>query len=57
MADFYDRRQLSEKGVELLKAGIAQRIEHPTFNPTAQMYSFLGVAYAKLGNTQGAIDA
>ncbi len=57
LADFYDRRQLSEKGVELLEAGIAQRIEHPTFNPTAQMYSFLGVAYAKLGNTQGAIDA
>jgi len=57
LADFYDRRQQSQQGVDLLEAGIAKMIEHASFNPTPQMYSFLGVAYAKLGNTQRAIDA
>ncbi len=57
LADFYDRRQRSQEGVDLLEEGIANMIDHPTFNPTPQMYSFLGVAYAKLNNTQGAIDA
>jgi len=57
LADFYDRRQQSQKGVDLLEDGIVKMTDHPIFRPTPQMYSFLGVAYAKLGNTQGAIDA
>jgi tetratricopeptide (TPR) repeat protein len=57
LADFYDRRQQYDKGVDLLEEGITKMIDHPRFNPTAQMYSFLGVAYARLGNLPKAIEA
>ena len=57
LADYYDRRQQYQQVVDLLEDGIAKMIEHPNFNPTPQMYSFLGVAYARLGNLPKAIDA
>lgn len=57
LADFYDRRQQYQQEVDLLEAGIQKMIDHPRFNPTPQMYSFLGVAYARLGNLPKAIEA
>lgn len=57
LADFYDRRQQYQQGVDLLKDGIAKWLDHPRFNPTPQMYSFLGVACARLGDLPCAIDA
>ena len=57
LADFYDRRQQYQNGVDLLEGGIAQMIANPPFRPTAQMYSFLGVAYARLNNLPKAIEA
>lgn len=57
LADFYDRREQYQQGVDILEAGIAKMNEHPRFNPTPQLYSFLGVAYARLGNLPKAIEA
>lgn len=57
LADFYDRRQQYQQEVDILEAGIAKMIDHPLFNPTPQMYSFLGVGYARLGNIPKAIEA
>lgn len=57
LADFYDRRERYQDGVNVLEDGIAKMIADPIFNPTPQMYSFLGVAYARLGNVAKAIEA
>ncbi len=57
LADFYNRRQQYEQAIELLQAGIAAMDESSRFRPTSQMYSFLGVAYARAGDIEAAIDA
>jgi tetratricopeptide (TPR) repeat protein len=57
LADFYDRRQRYQDEVDLLESGIVAMDASPRFRPTAQMYSFLGVAYARLGNLPKAIEA
>ncbi len=57
LADFYDRRQQYQKEVDLLEGGIATMDANPRFRPTAQMYSFLGVAYARLNVLPKAIEA
>lgn len=57
LADFYDRRQEYQKVVDLLEGGIETMDANRRFNPTPQMYSFLGVAYARLGNIPKAIEA
>ncbi|MBX3011952.1 MAG: tetratricopeptide repeat protein [Caldilineaceae bacterium] len=57
LADFYDRRQRYQEGVDLLKEGIATWLASQRFNPTAQMYSFLGVACARVNDLACAIDA
>lgn len=51
LADFYERREQFDKSVEILQQGIAKR-------PNAiQLYSYLGVAQARLGNMDEAIAA
>ena len=57
LADFYDRADEYEKIVELLEDGIMAMDESKRHRPTAQMYSYLGVALARLGDLDGAIEA
>jgi len=57
LADFYDRRQRYQEVVDLLEDGIVAMDESSRFRPTAQMYSFLGVAYARLNDLPKAIEA
>lgn len=57
LSDFYNRREQYQQAVDLLRDGIDRMIAHPRFNPTPQMYSFLGVACARIGDLQCAIDA
>jgi tetratricopeptide (TPR) repeat protein len=55
LADFYDRRQEYQQVVDLLEGGIEAMAASSRFRPTAQMYSFLGVAYARLNDLPSAI--
>lgn len=57
LGDFYNRGQEYQKTVDLLEGGIAAMDANRRFRPTAQMYSFLSVAYARLANLPEAIDA
>ncbi|MEZ4859676.1 MAG: tetratricopeptide repeat protein [Caldilineaceae bacterium] len=57
LADFYDRDQKYQEIVTLLEDGIAKMNANRHFSPSAQMFSFLGVAYARLGNIPAAIEA
>ena len=56
LADFYDRDQQYEKVIEVVEQGIAAMTASTRFRPTAQMYSYLGVAYARVGRTADAIN-
>lgn len=51
LADFYERRGLFDKGIAILEQGIELLPNQP------QLYSYLGVAKARSGDYQGAIDA
>jgi tetratricopeptide (TPR) repeat protein len=51
LADFYERRELFDKGIAVLEQGIENLPGRP------QLYSYLGVAKARSGDFQGAIDA
>jgi len=57
LADFYNRREEYERTMEILEQGIADMEASPRVRPTAQMYSYLGVARHRAGDLQGAIDA
>ncbi|MCB0063331.1 MAG: O-antigen ligase family protein [Caldilineaceae bacterium] len=57
LSDFLNRRERYEEATELLEEGIRLMDESSRFQPTAQMYSFLGVAYARIGQLEKAIDA
>lgn len=57
LADFYNRRERYEETVELLEAGIQAMDESRRARPTPQMYSYLGVAYDRLGQTENAVNA
>jgi tetratricopeptide (TPR) repeat protein len=57
LADFYSRQGDDEKAVELLKQGIEAMDASPRFRPTVPMYSYLGVAQARSGDTEGAIES
>ncbi len=55
LADFYDRNQQYEQVIDVIEGGIAAMQSSARFRPTAQMYSYLGVAYARAGRTADAI--
>lgn len=57
LADFYSRQGDDEKAVEILKRGIEAMDANPRFRPTLPMYSYLGVAQARMGDTEGAIES
>jgi tetratricopeptide (TPR) repeat protein len=57
LADFYDAEQRCEDMVKLLQDGIARMDADPRFNPSATMYSYLGVCLARTGDLPGAIAA
>jgi tetratricopeptide (TPR) repeat protein len=57
LAEFYDDEERYEESSTILKNGIAAMEADPRFAPTAAMYSYLGVALARLGDLPGAIDA
>jgi tetratricopeptide (TPR) repeat protein len=51
LADFYERRELFDKGIAVLEKGIEILPGRP------QLFSYLGVAKARTGDYQGAVDA
>jgi tetratricopeptide (TPR) repeat protein len=51
LADFYENHEQFDKSLKLLEQGLEYLPGRP------QLYSYLGVAKARLGDTQGAIDA
>ena len=51
LADFYERRELFDKSIAILEQGLEYLPNRP------QLYSYLGVAKARTGDFQGAIDA
>ncbi len=57
LADFYDGNEEYDKSVELLQDGIAKIDASRRHRVTAGLYSYLSVAQARNGDTQGAIDA
>ncbi len=57
LADFYSRQGDDEKAVDLLKQGIEAMDANPRVRPTLPMYSYLGVAQARTGDTEGAIES
>ena len=57
LADFYDRADEYDQVVDLLEEGIAAMNESTRQRPTPQMYSYLGVALARLDDLEGAIEA
>ncbi len=57
LAEFYDHAQRYEESAALLQQGIAAMDADPRFLPTPGMYSYLGVALARTGDLDGAIDA
>ena len=57
LADFYDGNEAYDKSVELLQDGIAKIDASRRHRVTAGLYSYLGVAQARNGDPQGAIDA
>ena len=57
LADFYDGNEEYGKSVELLQDGIAKIDASPRDSVTSGLYSYLSVAQARSGDTQGAVDA
>ncbi|RIK40011.1 MAG: hypothetical protein DCC55_16330 [Chloroflexi bacterium] len=57
LADFYNADQRYAEAAELLQQGIEAMDADPRFMPTPGMYSYLGVALARIGDLPGAIDA
>ncbi len=51
LADFYERNEEYDKAIDLLAHGVDK------VRNDAQLYSFLGVAYARSGDLEGAVDA
>ncbi|MCC6454281.1 MAG: tetratricopeptide repeat protein [Caldilineaceae bacterium] len=51
LADFYERREMFDKGVDILEQGVA------LLPNRVQLYSHLGVVKARSGDMQGAVDA
>lgn len=51
LADFYERRAMYDKGIAILEQGLELLPNRP------QLYSYMGVAKARSGDMQGAIDA
>jgi tetratricopeptide (TPR) repeat protein len=51
LADFYERREMFDKGVDILEQGVALLPDRP------QLYSHLGVVKARSGDMQGAVEA
>ncbi len=51
LADFYQRKQENDKAITLLQQGAKELPRSP------QIFSFLGVALARKGDLQGAVDA
>ncbi len=51
LADFYNNREEYGKTISLLQQGIVE------VRNNAQLYGFLGMAYARSGDLQGAVDA
>jgi tetratricopeptide (TPR) repeat protein len=51
LADFYERRELYDKSIAILEQGLEY------LPGRAQLYSYMGVAKARAGDYQGAIDA
>lgn len=51
LADFYERNEEYEKAIDLLAQGVHQ------VRNNVQLYSFLGVAYARSGDLESAVDA
>lgn len=56
LADFYDRSQQYEQVIDVIEGGVAAMEASNRFRPTAQMYSYLGVAYARVGRVEDAIN-
>lgn len=57
LAEFYDNQQQHEKVVELIKKGIETMLASKRIYPTPAMYSYLGVAQARIGDLPGAIES
>jgi tetratricopeptide (TPR) repeat protein len=51
LADFYERREMFDKEIALLEQGLEE------IPGRAQLYSYMGVAKARSGDMQGAIEA
>lgn len=51
LADFYERREMFDKEIALIEQGLEE------LPGRAQLYSYLGVAKARSGDEQGAIEA
>jgi tetratricopeptide (TPR) repeat protein len=51
LADFYERRSMYDKGIAILEQALELLPNRP------QLYSYLGVAKARSGDSQGAIEA
>jgi len=57
LAQFYNPQEEPQKVIDLLEPGIEAMTESRRHRPSAQMWSFLGVALAQLGDYDGAINA
>ncbi len=57
LANFYEDDERFADTVPMLQAGIDAMDTDPRFTPSAAMYSYLGVALARIGDLAGAIEA
>jgi tetratricopeptide (TPR) repeat protein len=57
LSDFYEGNEEYERMIALLEEGIERMNATRRQRPTPQMFSYLGVALARNGDTEGAVDA